>query len=100
MEGLPKDVVWLILRDVVADIDMETGLLHPLSPPEFFEKGLLFPSRGFIATVMCRLQLVCRMFQFVLRSKCKWTYSSCGTRCAGFIFKRGAFEGVASALKM
>jgi hypothetical protein len=103
MQGLPKDIVWLILRDVIAHTYVGISRDRPItiSAADFFETGLLFPSTGIVAQWLCHLQQVCRLFQTVLRSKCKWKYLSSARsarsgkpRSAGFIFIRGSFEGV------
>jgi hypothetical protein len=80
---VPKDVVWLILREVIAKT---CGCGWTVI--EFFESGVsLSRTSSGTSLVLLLLQRVCRGFRSVLKSKCVWF---CG---AGYLFKPGSFVG-------
>jgi hypothetical protein len=81
---VPKDVVWLILREVIAEYRCAGW-----SVDAYFERGSTLSTCGrvTIATLLLSLQQVCWVFRSVLKKKCVW-FSECS-----FLFKPGSFAG-------
>ena len=81
---LPKDVKWLIFRQIALDIIQAAGYT-----PKMFTEGhphpTIFSLTAYITNQMMDLALVCKSCLSLIRSKCFKKSHACG-----WLFKRGA----------
>jgi hypothetical protein len=86
---IPKDVIWLILREAIV---LETG--KPM--PTYFEDPPIIPS--FIGApnyALNKLSRVCKCFGLIIRSKCLWYVENDDLLSLGLIPSRYRGEPIA-----
>ena len=81
-KDLPKDVVWLIIRQVIVNHHHKT---FPGLDDYYFETLPFMTFTGMCAHLTAQLACVSRQCLNVIRSKCHRV-------CVGFIFNKGSFR--------